>query len=453
MCGIPILALIIWGVVSSYGGENPTQSGWDPESTPGPTTENAKSGDAISLPPEKIAALIDEERALAERLQKEYPDRIEPLIWMGDMYRRRGHSAEAVEYWRRALEKDPNAAEAMVSLGQAAFEKEQYALAEEYWRKVAALRPDLPDIRSRLAEALINLGHNSEAMTILEEELKRSPKSERARYLMGRCLLQLGQNEKAAQYYEQVLTVCPDHVHACYGLATAYSRIGQDEKARHYRELYQKYKLLSRELETGASRDGMARDALRVTQDLAALAAAGAELSRTQGKISEAETLFRRAVALAPNKTSYLQRLAFICRTTSRKDEALTLFEKARELEPKEPVHYLNLGDLLTEMRRFEAAEAAYQNAIELSPRGADGYRELARLYLRSGRKLPAALLLAQTAVDLGPDADGYYVLGWARSMNGDPVGALAELRKALELDPQNVRYRQMVEHLSKKGP
>jgi tetratricopeptide (TPR) repeat protein len=426
-------------------------AGVAPKPEPQSASAAAVPVDANSLPPKKVSALVEEERALAERLLKDYPDRIEPLIWMGDMHLRRGHSAEAEEYWRRALEKAPNSAEVMVSLGQAAFDKEQYPQAEEYWRKAMALRPDLPDLPSRLAEALINLGRSPEAMAILEGELKRSPKSERACYLMGRCLLQAGQYDKAAGYYEQALAVRPDHVHACYGLATAYSRTGQADKARRYMELYQKYKARSREMETGASRDGMARDARRVAQDLASLAAAGAELCRAQGKTAEAEELFRRATALEPTNTSYLQRLSWICRNTARKEEALSLLEKARDLEPKNPYSYLNLGDVLTELRRFSGAQAAFQKAIELAPREATGYRELARLYLRTGQKPAAAGLLAQTAADLGQGAEDYFVLGWARSVNGDSAGALTALRKAAELDPQNARYRQMIEQLTKR--
>ena len=114
--------------------------------------------------------------------------------------------------------------------------------------------------------------------------------------------------------------------------------------------------------------------------------------------------------------------------------------------------HYLNFGILSTRLDRFDLAESAFEKAISLAPRRAEGYRELAELYLRANHELADARKLAEKAVEIKPDAQSYYVLAWACDMNGVHDQALDALERAMKLNPADAKYRQMYDLIKKKA-
>jgi cytochrome c-type biogenesis protein CcmH/NrfG len=48
--------------------------------------------------------------------------------------------------------------------------------------------------------------------------------------------------------------------------------------------------------------------------------------------------------------------------------------------------------------------------------------------------------------------ADNYFVLGWACDMNGDTASALAAIDQAIQLEPDNPKYKQIYEIIKKKN-
>jgi hypothetical protein len=56
------------------------------------------------------------------------------------------------------------------------------------------------------------------------------------------------------------------------------------------------------------------------------------------------------------------------------------------------------------------------------------------------------ARLLAEKAVALEPIAPNYFVLSWACDKNKDTANALSAMKRAIELDPDNPKYKRMYE-------
>jgi tetratricopeptide (TPR) repeat protein len=79
---------------------------------------------------------------------------------------------------------------------------------------------------------------------------------------------------------------------------------------------------------------------------------------------------------------------------------------------------------------------------IALTPNKSDGYRELARVYLKTNKNLPQARQLAEKAVVLEATANNYFVLSWACYSNGDFTNALTAIQHALKQDPDNKQYQ-----------
>ena len=92
--------------------------------------------------------------------------------------------------------------------------------------------------------------------------------------------------------------------------------------------------------------------------------------------------------------------------------------------------------------RRLDTAETAIRRLIELVPDSAHAYALLAQTQMPADRNPQAAAEFAQRAVELSPNASNRYVLATAFYNAGDIEGTKTELRRAIELDPNNSEYR-----------
>ncbi len=434
------------GIESSWGNEEKTKK-------EGPTqilTENSNlSAETLKFALEqKIAALKEEEMKLIQELMRNFPNSDEALVLIGDLYRRQGNSIEAMKFWEKALKVNPRRFDVYSAIGLVAFEKEQYENAVTAWRKALEINPDVRGLRNNLAQAFLRLGKHTEAIVELEKELAISSQPILSHYLLGRTYLQLKEFNKAKKHYEMVLELQPDHIKAYYGLASVYNKLKQSDKAKEYLTIFKKLK--PRDAEFTTDRDKVVIGVVTSPQALAALAIGTEKLYRERGDLQRAEELLKRAQTLDPNNITCLESLASLYQMSNRITEALKQFDKIRKLQPKNSFCYLNIGILNTQLKRFDDAKKAFQKVIELAPKKSSGYCYLARLYLRSNIKLLEARRLAEKAIELEATADNYFVLSWACEVNGDMTSALAAIEKAIKLEPENSKYRQIYELIKK---
>jgi predicted Zn-dependent protease len=159
--------------------------------------------------------------------------------------------------------------------------------------------------------------------------------------------------------------------------------------------------------------------------------------------MSGAEVLLRRAVTVDPNEVDCRKRLAAFYQGVGQLPKALAQCECVARLEPNDPTCQMLIGSLALRLKQPARAEAAFERIMVLAPDQSIGYRELARLYLGTGRKTAEARTLAEKAVALEPIAPNYSLLSQACYQAGDIEGALAAMGKAVQLDPGNSRYQQ----------
>jgi tetratricopeptide (TPR) repeat protein len=169
------------------------------------------------------------------------------------------------------------------------------------------------------------------------------------------------------------------------------------------------------------------------------------------GQSQKAEEYWRRAATLDAKNTASRVQLVDLYRRTRRAQEAVGLCEQLRKIDPKNATYHLRTGVLFAELKRFDAAEEAVRAAIELSPEFAAGYRTLAEVLLLSNQKLTEAKALAQKAVELAPTARHYSLLGQACSRNQDRAGALAAMKRAAELAPDNEEIQRAYKALQER--
>jgi predicted CXXCH cytochrome family protein len=113
----------------------------------------------------------------------------------------------------------------------------------------------------------------------------------------------------------------------------------------------------------------------------------------------------------------------------------------AQRLNADRPEARSTLGHFLARRGRPVEAEAEYQAALRLSPQYSPAAINLADLYRQLGRDADGASVL-QAAIAASP-ADGglHHALGLTLTRLKQPEAALAEIRRAVELEPDRARY------------
>jgi tetratricopeptide (TPR) repeat protein len=122
----------------------------------------------------------------------------------------------------------------------------------------------------------------------------------------------------------------------------------------------------------------------------------------TQGNVAEATRQYEAALALAPGFVDPLGQLANIALQNKQPDAALARVKRQIALQPNAaPLHYL-LGSVHQARKEIPQAEGAYAKALELDPALIGAYVQLGSLYATAGRN-ERALAELDKAVKVNP--------------------------------------------------
>jgi predicted TPR repeat methyltransferase len=163
------------------------------------------------------------------------------------------------------------------------------------------------------------------------------------------------------------------------------------------------------------------------------------------GKLDDAETLYTRILAVAPDQPDATHFLGVLRHQRGRDEEAVALIERSITLDPTRADRYNNLGNVLLEMGRKEAAIAAYQKVLELQPEHVGANNNLGVLFTASGRHEEAEAAYLRT-IELEPRyADAYVNFGNLLTRVGRVKEAVNHFFKAITLHPEDVQSRKLL--------
>jgi tetratricopeptide (TPR) repeat protein len=315
------------------------------------------------------------------------------------------------------------------------------------------------------ARRLFNAGAYDRASQLLDAELRTHPQSGDAHLLLGQIYALQGRRSEAIQVLSRAIEIEPNSAAAYNMLGTALNRFAEFDAART------------------AFEKAVALDP-KMAEAHINLAMALAESGDMQSAASHLET----AIELRPKAPSAARAHYLLAKIYEDRDSirAITELTTAAKIDPKDEQTWLELGSLKSESGDEAGALAAFQHAVVLNPEDAEAQYQLGSEYLIDGdgrqavvhlelarkqmAKPTVALLYkldralrqtgnaqeaqrvraqAQALVAQDSDANEHFQQaetldhdGVTLEQQGDEARALDKYKAALEINPQQNRYR-----------
>jgi tetratricopeptide (TPR) repeat protein len=154
------------------------------------------------------------------------------------------------------------------------------------------------------------------------------------------------------------------------------------------------------------------------------------------GRLQEAETIYRRILAVDPRHADSLHLLGAIAYQRQQFEDAVTLIGKAIEINPRVAQYHSNLGNALMECDRLTEAFECQQRAIATDSGYAEAYNNLANI-LWKWEKYDTVISLCEKAVSLKPGmAEAHNNIGKALAKKSKFDEAVARFKLAVHYNP-----------------
>ncbi len=156
-----------------------------------------------------------------------------------------------------------------------------------------------------------------------------------------------------------------------------------------------------------------------------------------QGRLPEAETAYREALATNSSDSDALRGLAAVRRARGDLAECTQLISRAQELAPDQPKLLQMLGSAQLESGNIEAARDAYERALALDPNFAGAHTALGHIAMMKADNTLAEQYF-RTALRVDEDPQALSGLGILALGKGDAEGALKYLTRSADLAPED---------------
>ena len=155
-----------------------------------------------------------------------------------------------------------------------------------------------------------------------------------------------------------------------------------------------------------------------------------------QGRLDEAEAIYKKLIASKTHSFSVYANLAVIYGMQRRFDELIKLLHKALKLNPNQPEVHNNLGVAYQEQGDLTAAVACYRTALKLKPNYPEALNNLGNSLKEKG-DLTAAIASYRAALKLRPNyPEALNNLGNTLKEEGDIITAISSYEAAIKLKP-----------------
>lgn len=290
-----------------------------------------------------------------------------------------GDPVAAEKLCREAVERNPKDVNMSGLLGAVLIKRRRLDEAEQVLKRTIALAPTFAKAHEDLGYALLEQERYEEAVEVLQKAARLDPKLDAAHFNLGKALASTGRGKEADAAFEASFELSPERKK----LALA---------AKHHQE----------------------------------------------GRIEDAEQLYRQVLNNNPRNVDALRMLAMVAATAKRYDDAERLLRKAVGIAPDFLTAVVDLGRVLKEQDRFEEAIDCFKNAIAINPNNPHTHFLLAGAYSPAALNHEAAREYRR-ALDLAPEHPGALLgLGNALKTIGKQDEAIKAYRDCIRVRPDN---------------
>src|SRR5258705_6344283 len=223
-------------------------------------------------------------------------------------------------------------------------------------------------------------------------------------------------SDDAASFYESALKIDGTNFNALSGLISLYARQKEIDKAH-----------------------GRIDQALSSYPNNASLHYLKAQVYSFQpnANVEGAEAELRKTLEIDPNYIPAYSALGNLFINTKQEDRAIAEYKKILELRPDNPSAYTVIGMLEDGRKNYDAAVDNYRKALAQDQNAVIAANNLAWLYADGGKgNLDEAVRLAQDVVQKNPNVAGFVdTLGWVYFKKGLYAAAVGQVQKAVALD------------------
>ncbi len=374
----------------------------------------------------------------------------------------------------QGLEKDKKA-EAYFNAGRAMYFSGDSKKAEEYYRKAIETNPDFAEAHNYYSQLLQKLNRIDEAIEHYKKAIEIDPKLSWAHYNYARLLKKSNKKTEAEEHYKKAIEADLKNAWAQYRYAGLLQEMKRISKAK---ELYEKaietdpefaeahsdYAILLKELNKNVEAEEHYKKAEKLylkaiekKQNIAEVHSDYATLLKEFNKKDAAEEQYRQAIKADPEHIWAHYKYAVLLQELNRKNEAEEQYKKAKEIEPGFVWIHYNYANLLRQKAQLLDAEKEIRIALQIEE---NPYvlGTLGDILADEGLNLEEAKKAYQDALENSASmkdpaiSEIHNNLGWVYAQLNQYNKAKLEFKKAIVLDPLNVKAHHNNRSLGKLG-
>ena len=323
--------------------------------------------------------------AHAERGLDLEPDNWEFLNILGMAHLAQQNLEKAEGFLRLAIERNRSAPDLYNNMGVVLMEKGRSRGALRFLERGIELGGGSAKMSANAASACLSLGNLEKGLAHIRDSLERDPFSPESHLLHAELLFRMGDTRGAGLTLDEMQFLPDTSLKIYLRVIHLYIRMGMVDSAEE---------LLSR-----SSREYPGHEGLLYLS---------AKICELKGEDERALSLYRSLISRSPRNADLHNALGCVFERLGMLEQALESFERAKSIEPDNPRIELNIGVVKDRLGMLDEAEAHLRCAIEMGERTGSGFNALGCHY--AGR--------------------------------GDYIEAVRCFNRAVELEPQNLRFR-----------
>ena len=344
---------------------------------------------------------MDQAVSYFKKSHQKQPDLTQSVSALGYIYEDREQFAAAISLYEKHLVQNPTDAQILNRMVQVLFAKEKYQEVIPYAEMLSDLEPENLNLKVKLGVLYTDAKKYPEAISVFKDLLAAAPESDKILYYLGAIHQEMKDFQESIEYFNQIPSSSGLYTDSSVQMANMLSALAQVEFYAQEESKVQKQFL------------GLINKKIEEHKDLRV------EFSVVKAGFYESTSQYKKAM------------------------EVMMVIQDEKSFSTQ---HKYYLANLYEKEKKFEESTNLIMGILEKEPKNAHAWNFLGYSMLVRGNEMERAFEFIQTALKISPD-DGYIrdSLGWYYFKKGDIKKAQAELEFALTKVPDDI---EILKHL-----